>query len=469
MFSSTKLDQKDLEFIQKCYSDFREKQSYYNVINRYYYGNTDTLSNFTPQAGRSNLQVRTNFIQKLVDEEAEYSFGNDITYVARVKSNNMIEDIYRNNNNKADYDINLGTELIKYGLVYEISYLEKDHNNVYRFKNKTVTPLEGYMYLEEEKPVMFIRTFKKQLDNTTYIDVYTDKFIYHLNENFEEVAATTTHYFGIVPVGVGMIGGKQYSNARGYIEGDKTIFRTIKNLQDAYETNFSDVVSEISDFRNAILKMYGIEAENEVDKDGNEVIDTLTGKPKKKAPVVRNNCIMLFGDRTSQDAEWLIKNVNDTFIKNTRDDIQELIYALTSHVNTNEKMVSNLSGIALRSRLQTLEAKCKKNEKAMLNIINTRLTCLFTYLYQVESKNYDIKDVKVQFTPNVPVDETNIAQIITQIPHEVVSNETKRSWLPRIENVEIEAEKIKKEMEELEPKLDLDGIGHGPVEGDMVD
>ena len=57
MFSSTKLDQKDLEFIQKCYSDFREKQSYYNVINRYYYGNTDTLSNFTPQAGRSNLQV----------------------------------------------------------------------------------------------------------------------------------------------------------------------------------------------------------------------------------------------------------------------------------------------------------------------------------------------------------------------------------------------------------------------------
>ena len=345
MFSSTKLNQKDLEFIQKCYSDFREKQSYYNVINRYYYGNTDTLSNFTPQAGRSNLQVRTNFIQKLVDEEAEYSFGNDITYVARVKSNNMIEDIYRNNNNKADYDINLGTELIKYGLVYEISYLEKDHNNVYRFKNKTVTPLEGYMYLEEEKPVMFIRTFKKQLDNTTYIDVYTDKFIYHLNENFEEVAAATTHYFGIVPVGVGMIGGKQYSNARGYIEGDKTIFRTIKNLQDAYETNFSDVVSEISDFRNAILKMYGIEAENEVDKDGNEVIDQLTGKPKKKAPVVRNNCIMLFGDRTSQDAEWLIKNVNDSFIKNTRDDIQELIYALTSHVNTNEKMVSNLSGI----------------------------------------------------------------------------------------------------------------------------
>ena len=110
----------------------------------------------------------------------------------------------------------------------------------------------------------------------------------------------------------------------------------------------------------------------------------------------------------------------------------------------------------------------------MLNIINTRLTCLFTYLYQVESKNYDIKNVKVQFTPNVPVDETNIAQIITQIPHEVVSNETKRSWLPRIENVEIEAEKIKKEMEELEPKLDLDVIGHGqaekePLEGDMVD
>ena len=132
-----------------------------------------------------------------------------------------------------------------------------------------------------------------------------------------------------------------------------------------------------------------------------------------------------------------------------RDDLKDLIYTLTSHIDSNEKMQSNLSGVALRSRLQSLEAKCKMNEKAMKNIIRTRLTCLFKFLYLTASKQYDINLIKIEFTPNVPVDETSIAQMISQLPHEVVSNETKRSWLPRIDNPVTEGEKIKKEESEM--------------------
>ena len=206
---------------------------------------------------------------------------------------------------------------------------------------------------------------------------------------------------------------------------------------------------EISDQRNAILKMYGIEAENEKDKDGNDIIDKDTGKPKKKAPVVRDNCILLFGDKTSQDADWLLKNINDSFIKNTRDDLKDLIYTLTSHIDNNEKISSNLSGIALRSRLQSLEAKCKMNEKSMQNIIYTRLRCLFRFLDLTESKKYDVNTVKIQFTPNIPVDETSIADMISKLVSSgVVSKETLRSWLPRIDNVTAEGEKIKREEQE---------------------
>ena len=51
--------------------------------------------------------------------------------------------------------------------------------------------------------------------------------------------------------------------------------------------------------------------------------------------------------------------------------------------------------------------------------------------------------------------------MISQLPHEVVSNETKRSWLPRIDNPVTEGEKIKKEESEM---FDLDKISD---EGDM--
>lgn len=437
-----------LKLVQRCYADYLVKQPHYDDINRYYYGNTDSLLNFTPREGRSNLKVNTNFVQKLDDEEAQYSFGNDITYTSLEGNDEVVKDInYNLKNNKADHDINLGIELVKYGLCYEINYREEYEPKKFKFKNKIVTPLDGYMYIKDDIPYLFLHMFKKQLEpETTYIDVYTKDLIYHLDDKYQEVKPPTEHYFGMLPVGVGIKGGKIYNIDRGYNEGDKTNYSIIKNIQDALETVYSDSVCEISDFRNAILKIYGVEAEEELDKDGNVILDE-NGNPKKKEPVVRNNCIMLFGDKTSQDADWLTKKIDGSFIKETRDDLKDLIYTLTSHIDSNQKISSNISGIALRSRLQNLEAKCKMNEKAMSNILYTRLQCLFRHLYLTESKNYDANTIKIGFTPNVPVDETGLADMISKIaPTNTVSKETLRSWLPRIENVAAEGEKIEKEL-----------------------
>lgn len=72
------MDGKLLKLIKSCYDDYLSKLYHYEDINRYYYGNTDSLKNFTPRPERSNLKTNTNFIQKLVDEESQYSFGNKI-------------------------------------------------------------------------------------------------------------------------------------------------------------------------------------------------------------------------------------------------------------------------------------------------------------------------------------------------------------------------------------------------------
>ena len=64
------LSKEEIQLIKRCYMDYSTKLSHYEDINRYYYGNTDSLANFVPKEGRSNLKVNTNFIQKLVDEEA---------------------------------------------------------------------------------------------------------------------------------------------------------------------------------------------------------------------------------------------------------------------------------------------------------------------------------------------------------------------------------------------------------------
>ena len=463
----------ELEIIKKCYLDFQTVRGHYNMINRYYYGNTDSLKDFKPMEGRSNLIVKTNFVQKLVDEEAQYSFGNDITYTSLDDNEQVIKDIaYNLANNDCDHDINLGIELVKHGVAYEVSYLEEYEPKKFKFHNMIVSAIDGYAYIVDNEIKYFIRVFKNQLDDTNYIDVYTKEGVYHFNDSWREIKKMTPNYFGFVPIGIGIIGGKRYNTKRGYVEGDKTIFRTIKDIQDAYETNWSDMVSEISDFRNAILKLYGVCTENKRDAEGKEILDS-NGNPIKEVPVIRDNCVLAFEDKSSQDAEWLIKNINDAFIKNTRDDLKDLIYSLTSHIDNNEKMQSNLSGIALRSRLQCLEAKCSMNEKAMSNIIKTRLKCLFRFLNLTESKNYDENLIKIQFTPNVPVDETGIADMISKLAVSgIVSKETMCSWLPRIENPVVEREKVKKEIEESQPKVDLDNIspiGDNNAGGEVVE
>lgn len=426
----------DKELLIECYKDYKDKKNIiFSKINDYYDGKTDSLNNFKPIEGRSNLKIKTNFMAKLVDEEASYSFSNDVTYTAKDGNEQVIKDIdYYLSNKKMDHDINLGTELVKYCGAFEISYLK--NNSI---KLRIVTPLNGYVYFDEDDEVeFFFHIFSKGIgkNKKNYIDVYDKNYIYHFDEKFNEVAEVTPHIFGFVPVGVGYIGD---------LNGSKTIYSKTKTIQDAFETNFSDITCEISDFRNAILKTYGISLDDE-DEEGNKV-----------EPIMKNNNILSFTDKSKEDAEWLIKNINDTFIKNTLDRQLDLIYTLTNHINNNEKMQSNLSGIALRSRLQQLEAKCKLNEKAMGNILQTRLRCLFRFLEITQNKKYDVNNIKIQFTPCIPVDTTQIADIISKIPHEVVSNETKRSLLPFVENPLAEGKRIEAENKanmELFPDLD---------------
>ena len=49
--------QEQLKLFQDCYADYLVRQAYYDKHNQYYNGYTDSLANFKPMEGRSNLKV----------------------------------------------------------------------------------------------------------------------------------------------------------------------------------------------------------------------------------------------------------------------------------------------------------------------------------------------------------------------------------------------------------------------------
>jgi SPP1 family phage portal protein len=213
----------------------------------------------------------------------------------------------------------------------------------------------------------------------------------------------------------------------------ESLYRKIKGLQDAYETNLSDISNEISDFRNAYLKITGCELDDETkDEDGKTDLDKMKELGILNMPT------------KDADAAWVIKNINDSFIQNTLSTQEDKIYQLSSHINHNEKLASNTSSLALKNRLISLEQKCSDNIQALTDAIKLRLQFLFEYLKIKENKSYDWKDIDSKFTPNIPSDDLMMAQIISQLNGKL-SIKTGLSQLSFVSNPGAEMKQLQEE------------------------
>ncbi|MCS6110388.1 phage portal protein [Clostridium botulinum] len=420
-----------LELVKKAYGSYWVFKTIYEKMYRYYKGDTDAIRKYLFVTERSNLKINVNYIKKFIKEEVAYTLGNDITYESRTRNKNIIQDIEYYT---AHWDELHDTDVMKYLLIftqiYELYYIDNDAN----FTAKIIKPTEGYAYRDKAsgKVLFFIHAFKNEFDTTTnYIDVYTLDYIYHFDNKFNEIAAPTKNIFSGVPVTIGILTKEGYKDS---------LYNDMKGLQDALETNLSDSGNEISDFRNAYLLFKGIK----VDEDD--------------IPEMKRKGMLQF-DNPNGDASWLIKDVKDAFIQNTLDRYHDTMYELACHINHNEKLQSNLSGITLRSRLIVLENKCSLATKAHKNIVKSRLKFLFEYLDLKKNKKYDYKDVKALYTPNVPSDDLATAQMIAQIPSGIISKDTFRGLFSYVNNKPVEAEKVKKEQqEELGHEVDLDKV-----------
>lgn len=418
------MDEALLSLIKECYQDFLTKKDTLDDMYEYYKGNTKAMKEYKMVTERSNNKTNVNYIKKFIKEEVSYSVGNPVTYISKSGNENILNDVtYNLAHWSKKHDGDLLKSMLTFGFGYELYYIDKDA----QFSSKVIPGNKGYAYKDDYGEIkLFLHIFSLKFDKTTYIDVYDDNNIYHLNSNYEVVSDPSVNLFGTVPVGLCEISEE--------LEDD-TIYKDIKGLQDAYETNLSDISNEISDFRNAYLFISGFAIKeddiDEMKEKGVIQVQTTDGK-----------------------AVWLIKNINDSFIQNTLTTIEDKIYQLTSHINHNEKMQSNLSGVALRSRLISLEEKCKLNQKALADCIRTRLKLLLVFLKNKKAKDYDYKDIDTKYTPNIPQDDTATADIIAKLGDKL-STETGLAQLSFVENPSEEIKKIKAEQDEISQGQDL--------------
>jgi len=387
--------------------------SYDDIFINEYNLDAEGAGNYNYVNDRFNKKINTNFIKKFVKEEVSYSVGNDITYTSHNGDEKIIELLRLSTAHwKKDHDASLAKNMLIYSNTYELYYIDKDA----QFCSRVISPRHGICFTDHCDNVMFfLHVYRKPYDTKMYVDIYTNNEIIHCDEVFNEISRQS-HPFGCVPVGIAQV------SEEGWLD---SLYKDLKSLQDAYETNLSDISSEITEFRNAYL-----------------VLNNFQVDPAKLAEMKKLGVMQTKGKDGS--ASWLIKTINDTFIQNTLTTLEDKMFQIACHINSNEKMSSNTSSLALRARLISLEEKCKLNQKALANCVQMRLQMLLAYMNNLKGTKFDYRDLKVKFTPNIPNDDNASATVVTALGDKL-SNETALSLFSFVDNPQHEVAKAKAE------------------------
>ncbi|WP_346913769.1 phage portal protein [Clostridium sp.] len=402
----------DKEIAKKMYDKYKANKNRYQKMQNYKIGKTDIVNGYI-KTDRSNRVLQDNYIKTFIAEEVSFMVGMPITYSSKSGNNEMIKEI---NNNVYNEILNteLADTMLTFSEAYELYYIEGE-NEEREFKISTYTPLNSVVYKNQNNEVeMFMYFYYKDLDDKLYMDVIDDECIYHFNEDFKEVEEPKEHIFKKCPVGIAPL-------PNGISD---TLYHNVKSLQDNYELLMSDWSNEIGDTRLAYLKMIGTSIEDE------------------DARKMKEMGILQVPERG--DVGFLVKNISSDFYNTYRNIIKEDIYRVAQHIDNQTQIQSNTSGTMLATRMNCLRIKITTQNQCLINCIRTRLKFLFKYLNIANGANYNYKDVLIMPQLNLPSNDVETAQIVSQLNGKL----SIQTGLERLSNVTNGREELIRKLEE---------------------
>jgi len=416
------------KYIDYALGQLRINQGAMQTYKNYYIGNHDILTSYKFEEARSNMKIICNYFKRFVNERVSYILSNPINYISKSGNEEIVNlidehfDIFDRLHDQA-----LLKKALIYGYAYELQYLNNEGN----FKTTSLSPMNCYAIEDgtvEKNILLGIHVWTNSFEDQEYMDVYTPDKIqnYKLNDNNYTLVKEYNNKFGKVPFII--------------IEANEertSLLNDIKKLNDGINQVLSNMVNESNDFREAILAVVNATFDN----------DQIT-------EMIKSGAIMLDKDG---DMKWITKQIPSEFVSFVLDNLEEKIYKMSSTLDTNEKLQSNLSGVTMRSRLISLENVCSLLQAQIEKVIRQRLKNFFEIQRIKTNKKYNLNDIGIKFTPNIPQDLVGTADIITKLQNQV-SQETLLSLLPFVSNPKLELEKFLKEKQLLEG-IDLDIVG----------
>lgn len=422
MFCVSKDEELSILLLQKMINKFRvEVEPKLKKYKNYYDGKQAILNKNYTDASKPCSRAVTNYCQDIADAYCGYlASPNYISYNSSNDITSIMEVLNYNDYQSEDSDFLL--DALKYGIAYELMYLDNEAQVRFRLIN----PLTAFAIFDDTLTgdlLYFVRMYKANdwNESDTYnVDVYSDYSIKHYtmagyNGNLTFVAEEA-HHFSQCPANV-------FS-----LPDEKAIFDCILSLQDAANEILSDEIDDYSAFCDAYLSLTGAD----IDAEG--------------VAMMKENRVLVLPEGAA--AAWLTKNANDTQVENILKRIHDNIYRIAKCPDfSSETFVGGVSsGIAIRYRLTGMETRaaaiCARMKKALQRRIE--IICGIASLKLGEEV---FRDIDISFTRNIPEDNTSIVNLVNALKG-TVSDATLLAQIPFVKDVQAELEAVKTQKQE---------------------
>jgi SPP1 family phage portal protein len=206
------------------------------------------------------------------------------------------------------------------------------------------------------------------------------------------------------------------------------------SLMDAYNTLQSDRVNDKEQFVDAILVLI------------NSMLGDNLSEESTAIKALKEHKILEISE--NGDAKWLTRTFDESSVEILRKSIEQDIHKFANvPCMTDENFVGNSSGVAMRYKMLGFEQLTKIKQRYFTEGLKRRLKLFDEAIILKGGTTFAPDDVEIIFTRSLPVNESEIASMISQLDG-IVSTETLITQLPFITDASAEMEKLKQQKEE---------------------
>ncbi|WP_278553607.1 phage portal protein [Parvimonas micra] len=410
-----------------CLKEHTESIDRFTTLKDLYDGKHAILKRSKVQTDLANNKLLINHAEYITDFATAYFMGNPIKYTfpeeeTRTDDDSLLQAFRKANITQVDTE--LARDLSIFGIGIEYVYQDKEGNT----KSTNLDPRTAFLIVDdtvEENTLIGVHRIKKRDENNREIGevlkVITDEIVYiydYKNENITLID-TETNIFNQVS----MI---EYWNK----VNQKGDFESVVSLINAYNLLQSDRVNDKEQYVDSLLVLYGtLAGDNSEEK-------LKTARELKRLGLLE----LSEGDKV----EYLSKTFHEADVELLKKSIIEDIHKISKVPNlTDENFAGNSSGVAMKYKLLGLEQLAQTKEEYYRIGLKERIK-LYSNILNIKMISIDVDNIEMTFIRSLPVNELEIAQLITYL-NNVVSQKTLLSLLPFVEDVDNEIERVEEQ------------------------